>query len=167
MELLKTPFVWGLSLGLLVALFVVKSSFTARRHAKTEIKRLDKELKELQLHLNTQLKISASGNASIQDELDRLREQNETLRVNQAALQQKPGRAELRQLQVYEMAVRTMREQAPGFAPAWEKAVRDAEAEMAAAEGGFKKLIRRVIPGIGLSGAAPASSDESGKADAS
>ena len=39
-----------------------------------------------------------------------------------------------------------MREQAPGFAPAWEKAMRDAEAAELAAEGGLKKLIRKVLP---------------------
>ena len=41
-----------------------------------------------------------------------------------------------------------MREQAPGFAPAWENALRQAETEMDAAESGFKKLVRRVIPGL-------------------
>ncbi len=41
-----------------------------------------------------------------------------------------------------------MREQAPGFAPAWEKALRQAEADADAAESGFAKLVRRVIPGL-------------------
>jgi hypothetical protein len=41
-----------------------------------------------------------------------------------------------------------MREQAPGFAPAWEKALRHGEQEMDAAESGLKKLVRRVIPGL-------------------
>lgn len=59
---------------------------------------------------------------------------------------QKPGRAELRHLQMMESAVSVMREQAPGFAPAWEKAMRDAEAAELAAEGGLKKLIRKVLP---------------------
>ena len=49
-----------------------------------------------------------------------------------------------------EAAVSTMREQAPGFAPAWEKAIRDAEAAEEAAEGGLKKLMRKVLPGAKL-----------------
>jgi len=149
LEILKSPFTWGLLLGLLVAGFVLKSGLVARRHAKGEIRRLAAELKELQGHLNTQLKINASGNAAIQEELDRLRSQNENLRVNNAALQQKAGRAEIRQLQAYEIAIRSMREQAPGFAPAWEKALRDAEADVEAADGGLMKWIRKVVPGIG------------------
>src|SRR5690606_28025500 len=97
--------------------------------------------KDLQNHLNTQLKINASGNESLQKELETLKQQNETLRINNTALQQKPGRAEQRQLHVYESAVRVMREQAPGFAPAWEKAVRQAETELDAADTGLKKLV--------------------------
>jgi hypothetical protein len=148
-EVLKSQFTWGLLLGLLVATFLWKSGFTARRHALRELKRVEAEMKDLQSHLNTQLKINASGNESLQNELDSLRQQNETLRVNNAALQQKPGRAEQRQLQVYEIAVRSMREQAPGFAAAWEKAIRQGESEVEASESGLKKLVRRVIPGLG------------------
>lgn len=146
---LHSPFTWGLLLGLLIAAFLWKSGFSARRQLARELKRTEGELKNLQSHLNTQLKITASGNDSLQTELEDLRKQNETLRINQAALQQKPGRAEMRQLQIHEIAIRTMREQAPGFAPAWEKALRQGEAEVDAAESGFKKLVRRVIPGLG------------------
>ena len=150
-ETLKHPFTWGLLLGLLVAAFIWKAGFTARRHAAREIKRVESEMKDLQSHLNTQLKINAIGNESLQAELNALRQQNETLRVNNHALQQKPGRAEQRQLQIYEIAIRSMREQAPGFAAAWEKAIRQGEMEVEAAESGLKKLVRRVIPGLGNS----------------
>jgi DNA repair exonuclease SbcCD ATPase subunit len=148
---LQSQFTWGLLLGLLIAGFIWKASFTARRHAARELKRVESEMKDLQNHLNTQLKINASGNETLQAELKTLKQQNETLRVNIAALQQKPGRAEQRQLHIYEIAVRTMREQAPGFAPAWEKALRQAESEVEAADSGLVKLVRRVIPGLGNS----------------
>jgi hypothetical protein len=148
-EALKNPFTWGLLLGLLIAFFIWKAGFTARRHAARELKRVQAEMTDLQGHLNTQLKINASGNEVLQTELASLKQQNEALRVNNAALQQKPGRTEQRLLQVYEIAIRAMREQAPGFAPAWEKAVRQAETELEASESGLTKLVRRVIPGLG------------------
>lgn len=151
LEALKHPFTWGLFLGLLIAAFTWKAGFSARRNVARDLKRVEGEMKNLQSHLNTQLKINASGNESLQTELESLRKQNETLRVNNAALQQKPGRAEQRLLQVQDIAIRTMREQAPGFAPAWEKALRQGEAEVAAAESGLTKLVRRVIPGLGNS----------------
>ena len=150
------PFTWGLLLGLLIAAFAWKSGFTAHRNQSREMRRLEGEMKDLQSHLNTQLKINASGNGLLQTELDSLRKQNETLRVNNASLQQKPDRATQRQFHVQEIAVRTMREQAPGFAPAWEKAIRQAETEVAASESGFGNLIRKVIPGLGNSSPASA-----------
>ena len=156
-DALQHPFTWGLLLGLLVTGFVWKSGFSARRNVARELKRVEGEMKNLQNHLNTQLKINASGNESLQTELESLRKQNETLRVNNAALQQKPGRAEQRLLQIQEIAIRSMREQAPGFAPAWEKAVRQGESEVDAAESGLVKLVRRVIPGLGNTSAAPTS----------
>jgi hypothetical protein len=39
-----------------------------------------------------------------------------------------------------------MREQAPGFAQAWELAIRQATADQDAAESGLTKLIRKVLP---------------------
>ncbi|MES2923902.1 MAG: hypothetical protein V4819_20280 [Verrucomicrobiota bacterium] len=150
-QIIQHPFSWGLLLGLLIAAFIWKSGFTARRNVTRDLKRVEDELKVLQSHLNTQLKINASGNESLQVELESLRKQNETLRVNNAALQQKPGRAEQRMLHIQEIAIRTMREQAPGFASAWEKALRQGEAEVDASESGLAKLVRRVIPGLGNS----------------
>lgn len=148
-DILKHPFAWGLLLGLLIAAFTWKAGFTAQRHSVREIKRMENDMRDLQGHLNTQLKINATGNEALKTELETLRQQNETLRVNISSLQQKPGRAEQRMLQVHEHAVRLMREQAPGFAPAWEKALRQAEADLEAADSGLKKLVRRVIPGLG------------------
>ena len=151
--ILKSPFTWGFLLGLLLVAFIWKSGFTARRHVARELKRVTAEMKDLQSHLSTQLKINASGNEALQAELESLRRQNEALRVQNSALQQKPGRAEQRLLQIYEIAIRAMREQAPGFASAWEKAIRQGEAEVEASESGFKKLVRRVLPGLGSSSA--------------
>ena len=149
--ILTHPFVLGLLLGLLIAGFLWKSGAAARGHLKREIRRLQDEGRELQGHLNTQLKLNAKGTEEIQKELDEVKTQNETLRVNLATLQAKPGRAEQRQYQITEAAIRAMREQAPGFAPAWEQAIRTAENEYEAAEGGFKKLVKKVIPAIGTS----------------
>lgn len=146
----KIPFFVGLGLGLLLTFFAWKSGLSTKMRLSRDIRRLENELRELQGHLNTQLKINASGNQSLETQLEELKRQNENLRVSMATLQNKPGRAEIRQYQVLETAVRAMREQAPGFAPAWEKAVRQAETEVEAGENGLKKLVRKVIPGIGM-----------------
>ena len=161
LEYLKHPFTLGLLLGLAVAAVAWKSGFSTRRRLARDIRKLENDMRELQGHLNTQLKINAQGNDTLQRELEELRRQNENLRVSVATLQSKPGKAELRHLQMTESAVRLMREQAPGFAPAWEKALRQAEAELEAGESGLKKLVRRVIPGIGMSGTPATSAADS------
>ncbi len=153
--ILTHPFTLGLLLGLLVAGFLWKSGVAARANLKREIRRLQEEGRELQGHLNTQLKLNAKGTDEIQKELDEMKKQNETLRVNIATLQSKPGRAEQRQFHIYEAAIRTMREQAPGFAPAWEQALRTAETEYEDTEGGLKKLVKKVIPSIGTTAPNP------------
>ena len=152
--ILSHPFTWGLALGLLIAGFVLKNGLTSKAHQNREIKRLKDELDQLQKHLNTHLKITATGNDRLEKDLASLKEQNENLRVNIAALQQRPGRAEARQLQILETAVARMREQAPGFAQAWEQAARQATADQDAAESGLSRLIRKVLPSSGSPSAA-------------
>lgn len=146
-QFLSLPFTWGLGLGLLIAGFIWKSGWTARSVLKSEIKRVVEGQRELQSHLNTHLKISATGNDQLQKDLQTLKEQNENLRVTIAGLQQKPGRSEIRQWQIMELAVTRLREQAPGFASAWEQAMRAATADIEASESGITKLMRKVLPG--------------------
>lgn len=165
LNIIKEPFVWGLAIGLALAIFTWKSGLSNKLRLSKDVRRLENELRDLQGHLNTQLKINSQGNKQLQDELETLRSQNENMRISMATLQTKPGRAEVRQFQVMEAAVRQMREQAPGFAPAWEKAVRQAELEIEAGESGLKKLVRKVIPGIGMSSGAHASTVDGDEKD--
>ena len=146
LDILSHPFSWGLMLGLGLSFFVWRSGAKDKKFLKTELKRLGNENSELQGHLSTQLKINSKGNDLLQNQLDEMRDQNEILRVNLSTVQQKPGKAELRRLEVMETAISLMREQAPGFAQAWEKALRESEDDYVAAEGGLKKLMRKVVP---------------------
>ncbi|MFT5906385.1 MAG: putative nucleic acid-binding Zn-ribbon protein [Cryomorphaceae bacterium] len=141
-------FTWGLALGLILLFLSWNSARKDKKHLKTEIKRVTSENSDLQTHLGTQLKINAKGNETLQAQLDEMRLQNETLRVNIQTLQQKPGKVEQRKLEIMETAVSTMREQAPGFAAAWEKSIRSAEDDLQSAESGLKKLIHKIVPGF-------------------
>ena len=158
-EIIRHPFVWGLLLGLLIVAFVLKSSIASKMQLRREIRRIEADKRELQSHLNTQMKITATGSDALTKEVETLKTQNENLRVNLAAMQNKPDKSELRQFRMQEMAISTMREQAPGFAGAWEKAMRQAESEMESAESGFSKLVRKVVPSLGYSGTRPTASE--------
>lgn len=160
LSILSHSFTWGLIAGLALCLVVWRTGAIARREQKREIKRLNTELTDLNKHLGQQLKITASGNEALNAELASLREKNENLRVSIATLQQKPGKAEARLLQVYDRAVHLLLERAPGFAPAWESAIRDAEAHVADSESGLTKLVRRVTrPALGAATTQTTSSD--------
>lgn len=92
----------------------------------------------------------------MKEELEELRQKNENLRVTVKTLENKPGRAELKQLKIYDQAVRLMNERAPGFSGAWEKALRDAEQMVAESDTGVRAFMRRVADKLPLiSGEAP------------
>jgi len=148
-------------LGLLIAGFILKNAIGSKIQLKREIKKLEATMRELQSHLNTQMKITATGSDSLSKDVDKLKAQNETLRVNLATLQSKPDKHEQRHFRIQDIAVSTMREQAPGFAGAWEKAMRQAEADMESAESGLSKLVRKVVPGLSYSGNRNTSSETS------
>lgn len=145
-EFFSHPFVLGLIVGLIPTALAWKTSFSNKLLWKKEKLKLETELRDLTTHLNTQLKINASGNDVVQKELEALKSQNETLRINLAALQNKPGKAEMRHLQITETSVRIMRERAPGFAAAWEAAMREAEQEAEEQGSGLRKIVRKFIP---------------------
>lgn len=145
-NLFSQPWFIGLLVGLIPAAFAWKNSIVLRLQAKKLRQQHEKELSELRKHLHNQLTINASGQDAMVKEVESLRSQNETLRIHLASAQQKPGRAELRQLQIFESALRTMREQAPGFAPVWERVLREAEEHADKQNKGLPSIIRRILP---------------------
>lgn len=149
MEYLQHPFTIGLGVGLLGAVIVWVNAWRKRRALVQE----NRTLKE---HLHTQMEITARGSSNTQKELADLRQQNENLRITNAALQQKPGRAELQTLAVYDKALHLMFERAPGFSGAWEGAVKEAEATVQKTEKGLLPLLRKAFrPSLGTGESQP------------
>jgi len=132
----------GVAVGAL--LMYLKSLLTIRKHKK--------ELKEYKEHLDRQMKITDAGNATLVTELEKLKKENENLRISVKTLGQKPGRAELRLLNIYDSALRKMMSQAPGFSSAWENSLQEAEREYEANETGLKSIVGKVFgSGSGVS----------------
>jgi hypothetical protein len=129
---------YGLGIGLLVALGVWLLGAWRRRELRADVRRLHR-------HLHTQMEISHEGNDTRRRELDRLRLENENLRVAIKTWQQKPGRHELRSLQVYDAAVHRLLESTPGFSMVWEAALRESEAQMERMDRGILAFTRRLI----------------------
>lgn len=133
-----TLFGCGLLLGLLAAGWVALTAWRRRRELVAELARLRK-------HLDDHMEITHEGSAQRKRELERLREENEKLRVTVKAWQQKPDRRELRMLVVYDRAVRQIAETAPGFSPYWENALREAEQQVDQMDRGLLAFARRIL----------------------
>lgn len=128
----------GLGVGLLVAITVWIGKLTVRST-------LQKEITGLKDHLHTQMSINAKGYEELKKELELLKQQNENLRITMATLSNKPGRAELKTLHVWDKAIRTLILNSPAFAPAWEMAVAEAKKEVDETDSGMKALVRKVF----------------------
>ncbi|WP_269526584.1 hypothetical protein [Coraliomargarita parva] len=137
----------GLLGGLAVAFFIWTRGLvqlrTLKIKASAEALKLQSEIENLRRHILTQTEINSKGNESLQGEIDQLKAQLANLGETVAAYKQKPGRAELRTLHLYEKAVRIMHARAPGFGSAWESALQDAEMEIKKEESGLLGWIRK------------------------
>jgi uncharacterized membrane protein YciS (DUF1049 family) len=113
--------------------------------SRFEVAKYKQEIKGFKEHLNRQMKITNEGNKNLEKDLEKLKKENENLRISVQTLGQKPGRAELRLLNIYDSALRKMMMKAPGFSSSWEMALQEAEAEYVANEKGFKSIIKKVF----------------------
>jgi hypothetical protein len=104
-----------------------------------------KEIEALKDHLQTYMSIQARGNEALSKEVEKLRKENENLRITVATLSNKPGRAELKLLHTWDRALKVMILRSPGFATAWETAIAEAKQEVEDTDTGVKALARRVM----------------------
>ncbi len=113
--------------------------------SRFEVRAYKKELKEYKEHLNRQMKLTDEGSKNLEEELNTLKKANENLRGTVQTLGQKPGRAEIRLLNIYDAALRKMMLKAPGFSHAWEVSLQEAEREYEENEKGLKSIIKKVF----------------------
>lgn len=130
---------------LLIIASVVVGYFVSYIKSRFEVRGLNKELNEYKEHLNRQMKITNEGSKKLEQELAEFKRDNENLRISVQTLGQKPGRAELRLLNIYDGALRKMMLKAPGFSSAWEVSLLEAEKEYEDNEKGFKSIIKKVF----------------------
>jgi len=137
--IIDNPFAKGLIVGLIFCLFVYLRAFL-RRHELT------KEIDRLRTHLHTKLEIDATENERRKAELEKLKQERDNLQITVQALNHKPGRKEIRQYFIYQTALDIMFEKAPGFAPAWQITLKEAENLFEKSERGVVPLLKRLMP---------------------
>ena len=137
-QILLNHFTWGLFLGLI---------FTGL--AGYRIFWLRGELKRYKRHLSDRLEIDAEATQKNRSELERLKKENENLRVKIAGLNDFPERRIERDLEIYARAEKRMVVGVPGFAGPWESAKHDALLEIQGEEAGQslpKRVFARLFP---------------------
>lgn len=137
--LFSSPFANGLALGLTFCLIVYIRGFLRRRE-------LAKEVDRLRSHLHTKLEIDSADNERRKNEMNNLKQERDNLRITVQSLNQKPGRKEIRQYFIYQTALDIMFEKAPGFAPAWQITLKEAEGLFEKSEKGVVPLLKRLMP---------------------
>ena len=130
---------------LFIVMGVAFGYFLSFLKSRIEMAKYKKEIKEYKEHLNRQMKITSEGSKNLEVELERAKKDSENLRISVQTLMQKPGRAEIRLLNIYDSALRKMMMKAPGFSSAWEFSLQEAEHEYEANEKGFKSIIKKVF----------------------
>jgi hypothetical protein len=139
MNIIENPFARGLIIGIIFCVIIYIRGFMRRRE-------LSKEVERLRTHLHTKLEIDSSDNERRKQELDRLKQERDNLRITVQSLNQKPGRKEIRQYFLYQTALDIMFEKAPGFAPAWQVTLKEAESLFEKSERGVVPLLKRLMP---------------------
>jgi len=104
-----------------------------------------KEIKALNGHLNRQMKIIDEGSKGLEKELEKLKKKNENLQETINTYKQKPNRAELRLLNIYDIALKKIKLINPGFYAAWETTLADAQKDYEANERGNGAIGKRVL----------------------
>ncbi len=140
--LLSNPYISGLLIGIVFFLYV---------RSLMKIRQLGQDIKKLREHLHTKLEIESADNERRKAETEKIKQERDNLRNMTQVLNQKPGRQELRQAQIYQKAVEIMFEKSPGFAPAWQITLKEAEEEMKNAERGIIPFFKRMTSSAGSS----------------
>ena len=113
--------------------------------SRFEIHTYKRELKEYKEHLNRQMTITAEGSKNLEREMYDLKKVNENLRASVHTLSHKPGRAEIKLLNIYDLTVRKMMQKAPGFSGAWEISLQESEKDYEEREKGLKTIVKKVF----------------------
>lgn len=134
----------GLGIGLVIAIIVYIWQLTTRH----DIERKNKnEIARLKGLLADRMDLESEGITKLKKENEELKSANENLRITNAALSQKPGRAEVQRLQIYQQAVDRLVINSPGFGAAWQSALKESEEEFAKTYNGTQAFWKKVLPG--------------------
>ncbi len=134
--IITSPFFQGLFLGLALAVFIFVKDFIKLRNTK-------KETQKFKDHLQTKFELETDANATLKQELDRLKSENENLQTTVRSLSQKPDKQDLKQLYAFQRAVDLLLERNSGLIPTWQSTVKEATEEVEKSQTGELPLLSK------------------------
>ncbi len=132
-QLLTSQLFWGFLIGFALCLLSMWAHFKTYR-----------DFRRFKSHLTDKLELDADTMASLKDEIAKLKGENENLRLKIGGRSQNDKLDLERELEILARAEKAMMINAPGFAPAWERAKEGAANELVDEEKG-KSLPRRIF----------------------
>lgn len=135
-NILTSSFFQGLFIGLGLAVFILVKDFIKLRNTK-------KETQKFKDHLQTKFELEADANATLKQELDRLKKENENLQTTVRTLSQKPDKKDLKQLYAFQRAIDLLLERNSGMIPTWQNLVKEAEEEVEKSQTGELPLLSK------------------------
>lgn len=125
------PLVLGLTIGLCGVVFVTINGWL--------------RLHRLKQYLQTHLTMTNKAHSELLKENEELKTKCANLEKSLAMLSQKASAAEKKTLLAYDQTLHQLFLKMPGFATAWEEALRETQAEMDKSDAGLKPLLTRIF----------------------
>ncbi len=130
--------VLGLAVALVLAIVLSVKNGTEKKQIKQEIEKYKKMLQD-------RMELESDGIAKLKEENAVLKKENENLRISLTTMSQKPGRKEMKMLDIYQTAAERLSINSPGFAPVWQAALKESENDFQKIFKGFTPYLRKHI----------------------
>ena len=135
----------GLAMGLMLSLVVLIKARLYRKELEDEISDTRYDYRRLEEQMNTQMRVSAKAQDELQQKIEEQKRQIQNFQTTIEALNEKPGRKELRLLHLYSHTLELLEQEAPNALLAWQNAKTKAAEHLAAADKGLKPMLRKVF----------------------
>lgn len=128
----------GLAVAVVLAVALLSKAASVKKQAKAEVEKYKRMLQD-------RMELESDGLTKLKGEVEELKKQNENLRISLNTMSQKPGRKEMQRLDVYQTAAERLSINSPGFAPVWQAALKESEAEFRKTFLGLNPYLRKHI----------------------
>jgi len=135
----------GLVAGLILSIIILIKTRIYRKELEEEISDTRYDYRRLEEQMNTQMRVCAKAQDELHLQIEEQKKQITNLKTSLETLNTKPGKKEMRTLQLFDLTLELMEKDSPNAMLAWENAKNKANESMAEVDKGIKPMLRRVF----------------------